>query len=156
LFDYRIIVNNVAKAVAGYCRIGNGDYGSREDEAGDLFGFSSDPMEAIRSGFSCGVGEGFAVPIQIESESWFGFVVIVGRVERVCVWVGRGGGGVRVWRWGLGGVRFGRCVGVGVRVRVGVRMGREYCVLRERCVWVRVAVRADGARGVGFGVAVRV
>jgi hypothetical protein len=59
-------------------------------------------------------------------------------------------------RWGLGDVRLGRCVGVGVRVRVGVRVGREYGVLRERCVWVRVAVRVDGARGVGFGVAVRV
>ncbi len=74
----------------------------------------------------------------------------------VCVWVGRGGGGVRVLRWGLGDVRLGRCVGVGVRVRVGVGVGREYCVLREGCVWVRVAVRIDGARGVGFGVSVRV
>jgi hypothetical protein len=90
------------------------------------------------------------------SDSWFGFVGFVGRVERVCVWVGRGGGGVRVLRWGLGDVRLGtRCVGVGVRVRVGVGVGREYCVLRERCVWVRVAV-IDGARGVGFGVSVRV
>jgi hypothetical protein len=65
LFDHRIIVNNVAKAVAGNCRIGNGDYGPRQDEAGDLFGFGSDPIEAIRSGLSCGIGEGFAVPIQI-------------------------------------------------------------------------------------------
>jgi hypothetical protein len=75
-----------------------GNDGSRQDEASDLFGFGSDPMEAIRSGFSCGVGEGFAVPIQIERDDWFGFVVFVGRVERVCVGVGRSSGGVRVLR----------------------------------------------------------
>ncbi len=48
-----------------------------------------------------------------------------------------------------------RCVGVGVRVRVGVGVGREYCVLVKLCVWVRVAVRIYWARGVGFGVLVR-
>jgi hypothetical protein len=54
------------------------------------------------------------------------------------------------------GVGLGRCVGVEVRVRVGVGVGRECCVLREICVWVRVAVWVDRARGVGFGVSVRV
>ena len=156
MFDHRIIVDNVAKAVAGDCRIGNGDDGSRQDEAGDLFGFGSDPMEAIRSGFSCGVGEGFAVPIEIERDNWFGFVVFVGRVERVCVGVGRCSGGVRVVRWGLGSVKWGMCVGFGVIVRVGVGLESEGCVLREMCVWGRVAMRVDRARGVGLGVSVRV
>ena len=105
LFDHRIIIDNVAKAVAGDCRIGNGDDCSGQDEAGDLFGFGSDPMEAIRSGFGCGVGEGFAVPIEIERDNCFGFVVFVGGVERVCVGVGRCSGGVRVVRWGLGSVK---------------------------------------------------
>jgi hypothetical protein len=53
-------------------------------------------------------------------------------------------------------VRLGRCVGVGVIVRVGVGLGSEGRVLREICVWGRVAMWVDRARGVGFGVSVRV
>ena len=91
LYD-RIIINDVAKAVAGNGRIGDGDYGPRQDEAGDLLGFGSDSMETIRSGFGCSVGERFTDPIQIESESWCGCVGFVGNREvRVCVWGGRGG-----------------------------------------------------------------
>ncbi len=138
--------------------MGDGDYGSRQDEAGDLFGFGSDPLEAIRSGFGCSIGERLADPIQIESESWVGFIGFVVRVDRGCVWVVRGGcrEGVRVFRGGWCSVRVGKVVGVRVRVRVGVGVGREYCVLVKGCAWVRVAVRIDWARGVGFGVSVRV
>ncbi len=91
MFDDRIIINDVAKAVAGNGRIGDGDYGPRQDEAGDLLAFGSDPMETIGSRFGCSVGDRFTVPVQIESEGWCGCVGFVGRVERVCVCVGRGG-----------------------------------------------------------------
>jgi hypothetical protein len=50
-------------------------------------------------------------------------------------------------------------VEVRVRVGVGVRVGGEECVGVVWRVWVlgwRVAVQIDGARGIGFGVPVRV
>jgi hypothetical protein len=91
LFDNRIITNDVAKVVAGNGRIGDGDDGPRQDEAGDLLTFGSDPMETIGSGFGCSVGERFTVLVQIEGKRWCGCVGFVGRLERVYVGVGRGG-----------------------------------------------------------------
>ena len=91
LFDDRIIIDDVTTAAAGNGRIGDGDDGPRQDEAGDLLAFGSDPMGTIGSGFGCSVGERFAVLIQIESEMWCGCIGFVGRLARVCVGVGRGG-----------------------------------------------------------------
>jgi hypothetical protein len=49
LFDNRIVVNDVSKAVAGNNGESDRDNGAGKDETGDLFGFGGDPMDAIRS-----------------------------------------------------------------------------------------------------------
>ncbi len=76
------------KTVAGNSGVGDRDDRARQDEAGDFFGFSGDPMEAIRSGLGCGIGERFSMTIQIQSDSGVGLVGCVGWRERGCVGVG--------------------------------------------------------------------
>ncbi len=49
LFDNRIVINDVAKSVAGNSGVSDRDDRAGEDEAGDFFGFGGDQMDAIRS-----------------------------------------------------------------------------------------------------------
>ncbi len=49
LFDNRIVINDVAKTVAGNSGVGDRDDRAGENEAGYFLGFGGDSMEAIRS-----------------------------------------------------------------------------------------------------------
>ncbi len=90
MLDNRIVVDDVSKAVAGNSGEGDRDDRAGQDEAGDFFGFSGDPMEAIRSRFGCDIGERFSLTIQIKSDSGVGVVGCVGWRERGCVRIGGG------------------------------------------------------------------
>jgi hypothetical protein len=88
LFDNRIVINDVAKSVAGNSGVGDRDDRAGEDEAGDFFGFGGDPMDAIRSGFGCRVSERLSMAIKVEGYGGFDCVVFVGLRWCGCVRVG--------------------------------------------------------------------
>jgi hypothetical protein len=66
LFNYRVVVYHIAKAVVWDGSIEDREKGSRDDQPIDFFGFRDEPEMTVGAGFRRGVRKGFAVEIQIQ------------------------------------------------------------------------------------------